>query len=383
MRDTMTVRRGALAVALAVLAACACALAFVPSALAADQGTTRQLDGLSYTLPSDWEQVDAEAVLDGLVDAVDAEGLDLEGLETVVFFKEDGFFLGACVPGAGDIGGEDTEGLAAELAAVSAYAQTMLEGTPLAAVSISGAMEQGCPALTASTTDIAFNGVTYALTVKLFLGAGASGEDAVLMLSFLPASGQVTKNFAASLEALEQPAAIEVSGVSYDVPAGVSLATGSIFGYDFAVATGSEGADCVLFAAGIPSVEDLAGVTMADLDELAVEIYDAVLADDELTSDLTAFWSGAYDFLGFPTIGVEGQLAADEEDTEAYFCLTASFTPAGISVLAMVQDPDATFADEVLGSAAATVAPDASVSDGDADGSGVDVGFVVGLPAAA
>lgn len=380
MRKTMTIRRRALSAAFAALAACALALALVPQALAAAQGVTRQLDGINYTLPSDWEQVDAETVLDELTGIADVQGVDLAGLESAVFSKDDGFFLGVCVPDVGDMGDEDADELSAELAALAAYVQAQLEGTPLATVGITGAVEQGCPTLTASTTDISLNGVTYALTAKLFLGTGATGEDAVLMLSFLPASGQVTEGFADSLPVLDAPSTIEVSGISYDVPAGVRLAAGRVFGYDFAVA-GSEEPERALFAVGIPSIDEIGDVTTSDLATLAEDIYDAVASDDEMSSALDAFWSGAYDFVGFPTIGVEGQVSVSDDDAETYFCLTVSFTSEGISLLAMAQDADDAFADEVLASAAAT-APSVVPGVVSGEGSGEDAGFVVGLPAA-
>ena len=196
----------------------------------------------------------------------------------------------------------------------------------------------------------------------------------------------MSDGFADSVAVLDEPAVIDVAGVGYEIPAGVQLAEGGLFGFDFALAD-SEDAGCVLFALSVPFIEGLEDVTVADLEDVAEEIYGDVASDPDATSVLTAFWSGAYDFLGFPTIGVEGQ-AADEDGTEIYFCVTASATSEGVSVLFMMQPADETFADYVLGSAFATAEPlaasgsAAGLASGALSGGASEPGFVVGLPAA-
>lgn len=352
---------------LAALAACALALFLAVPGAMASEGVTRQLAGVSFTVPADWEEVDLGEA---------AQALEDEGVEAVAYGREDGLFLGAVIRDSDLEVGEVSD---EELAAAAAYIEAELAGTPLEGVTIRGDVEQGLPAFTASTSDIALNGVAYSLTAKLFLGAGAAGDEGVLMVAVLPASGQVTEGFEDTVAPLDEAAAIDAGGIAYEVPAGFRLVQVDALGFSLDCASDEEG-DRGLIALSAPVLADELGeVTAADLKELAEEVYSEVSGDSELSGALEAFWCDAYDFLGFPTLGAEG-VYADEAAGDVYFCLTLSVTGEGLSALVAVQPAGDGFAEALLGGASAAAAPAAGQAEPGQQGG--DAGFVVGMAAA-
>lgn len=364
-KPTLRLRARALfaAVALCLCAACLCA----PLAQASET-VTRSVAGVNFTLPADWDEV---AITEGVDEATGVSNVQ-------AYTKGDGVFVAATMPDA-DLAGVELD----ELDLVASMATSYLADTPLSTIAFSAQEEQGVPALTASTDDLALNGVGYSLTFKLFVVNRADFAGGVLMLSVLPTSGEVSDRLDDLFTELAEPTRVTVAGISYEVPAGMMVFDGYAFGVDFGVALGEDG---VLFLADIPELADDGTVTVDDL-QLAA---DQILQSDEfsLTVDGTVqdMWSGAYSFLGFPTLGCECTVADDASGEVMYMAVTASVTPAGLGLVVIVQPEGSPFAEGILGSAEAMVEPLPAAGSSlpqvidlePADTT--DPGFVVGVP---
>ena len=332
--------RGFAAIAAMALACVLAVAAFVPAALAAD-GVTRSIGGLNYTLPSDWEQV--EVPFEPSEVAEDVEIADL-----VAYSKYDGFFVAMHIPT-----GEGEFVTLEEFEEVAEMMSWEASGTMLEAFTFTAAEEQGSPALTIYTDDISFNDVVYALTVKIYGVDTGTTSDAVIMCSFLPASGQLNEDILGSLPVSDEPQRFELAGVSYEVPAGFALGLGNVLDFDFALGLSED--DGAVFGLAIPTVIDDGTVTVSDLQYVAEEALAEI--EYQLIEQLGAgytdliqnMWMGAYSFLDFPTLGFEFNV--NEEDLSVYVCATVNFTPAGAAVLSLVQFPDSTLGQYVLGSA--------------------------------
>ncbi len=371
-------RRGALARALLAALACTVLLLALAPAARADEGVTRSVQGVNYTLPSDWSEIETpEGVL-----------ADTGLGDMALFSHEDGAFFAAALYDA-SLGGADLADMqeaADELASAVAGAEVPAWLGLDLPFSFSAAVEQGWPTLTAYTDAFELNGVAYGLTAKLFSVEGPSFTGGVLMVSFLPASGTVTEDFAGSFPVLEEPTQVEVAGVPYVLPAGATLARGSAFGIDFFASWQGSGAmlavDLPIPGADAVSLSDL----QASADELALSLQD-VQAD--LEGLLPSVWAGAYDFLGHPTLGFECLADANGAGL-AYIASTMTATSAGVALTAFVEPQGYGFAESVL-TGTLEAAPAASSGDavlsgfdgaaGDADGAqpSDDPGFTVGF----
>ena len=263
-------RFGARAFFVAIALACACLLlGAVRPALAeedqqasgAGQGVTHSVEGVNYTIPADWQALPIPQAI--------APEIGMTALEA--YTHEDGFFAAAAIPGSVEGANlEEAQDAAADINEEFAELEYLpgMTGLPIEA---SAALEQGWPTLTLYTDDIVLNGVTYGLTAKLFLVSDGSFEGVVAMASFLPASGVVTEDFAHSFPVLEQEQTIDVAGAPYVVPAGSTLAQGSVFGIDFACAWRDV---AVMVAIDLPLV-GADEVTVDMLDELAYSLAES------------------------------------------------------------------------------------------------------------
>jgi len=344
--------------------------AFIGTAHAAE-GVTRTIGGVNYTLPSDWTEIDVP------IDAQQAEQV----ADAVAFTKYDAFFFALHIP--------SSPGDYVSLAEFEEFAQQAaheLGNTPLDSVIVSAQMEQGCPALTLYTNDIAFNDVVYALTLKLFAVDTGVTSDAVLMCSFLPADGVLHEDVFAEMPYSDVPQAFQLADVMYELPGGYSLAWGNVFDFEFVVARGESGA---VLGFEIPMLADDGTVYAADLNEIAVQMQQELQAQFEaqgLGDLVRALWIGGYDFVGFPTLGLEFMLDAGDGFV-AYICSTANITPGGTAFMAIAQQSDSDLAAYVLGNAVAVEASDPGYISGftdeeavgdEADSQAVDLGFVIG-----
>lgn len=354
----------------AAMLAFACALCLCLPALAAE-GVTRSIGGVNFTVPADWEEA-------SLVEGVEVDGLS----ELDVYAKEDGALIVGLLPDA-DLGGTTLD----ELQMIADLAPSMIEEeVPFLSASFSAQEEQGRPCLTVSTDDIFFNGVQYALTAKLFVVDGTDFCGGVVMVSFLPASGQVTEGFADTLLVSHDEAFdVTVGGIAYTVPAGSASFEGSIFGIDFFCAVADDGVAAMV---NVPYVVDGEVVTVADMQELADEmtpeaLMEGVDATGNTTLELLDFWAGAYEFLGFPTLGVEMTMADQSMDEPLYLAITASDTSEGVSVLVALQPDGSPFVENLLGSAVAVasprLAPQTALPAAAPAADNADPGFSVGL----
>lgn len=345
---------------------CACIACAGATTARAAETVTRSLAGVNFTLPADWEEVDV------------SEGVDVStGIADIrMFSKNDGVFVAALAPDA-DLGSGTLEDL--DLAASTI--NDSLADTAFSSLACSAQMEQGVPTLTFYTDDLGLNGVAYAFTLKLFIVDEADFSGGVVMLSLLPASGQVSADIDDLFTTLAEAAYPYVAGISYEIPAGSEVLEGYAFGIDFALAVSEDGA---VFIAIVPSLADDGTVTVEDLQMVA----DALLQDDELSTELDdvfqEFWCGAYTFLGFPTLGFECTVFDDEIDDVIYLAVTDTVTPEGLGVLCIAQPLGSSFAEDLLGSAEALIEPYEAtnalpqVSDALPD---ADPGFVVGVSA--
>lgn len=327
----------------------------------AAEGVTRSMHGVNYTLPSDWGELSVPEEL--------LEGTGLEQL--VAFAREDGFFVAAALPGSlsmTDLASTQDEvaDLAAEIAGVE-----YLPGVVGLPIEVGAAEEQGFTTVTAYTDDIEINGVVYGMTLKLFAVTSSEFEGVVGMLSFLPASGTVTEGFAQSFPVLEGDRTVEVAGVPYTVPAGSTLAQGSVFGIGFTLAW----LDQAVFAAVDLPAAGMDEVALGDLQQAADSLSESVLQDSQVSGALQSFWAGAYQFAGVATLGVE--LTADPMGTGTWYSAAMlNFASDGLALAAIAEPLGTGYAQQVLGVAAS----------GSADASeevlpAADPGFTVGLAA--
>ena len=383
-------RFGARAFFVAIALACAClllgavrpALAEESQASGAGQGVTHSVEGVNYTIPADWQGLPIPQAI--------APEIGMTALEA--YTHEDGFFAAAAIPGSVEGANlEEAQDAAADINEEFAELEYLpgMTGLPIEA---SAALEQGWPTLTLYTDDIVLNGVTYGLTAKLFLVSDGSFEGVVAMASFLPASGVVTEDFAHSFPVLEQEQTIDVAGAPYVVPAGSTLAQGSVFGIDFACAWRDV---AVMVAIDLPLV-GADEVTVDMLDELAYSLAESTSSQPEISTLLQSFWAGAYQVFGLPTLGVEA--IADPMGVGSWYsALMVHFSEEGIGLVEFVEPLGEGYAEEVLVASGAMSAQDASSqgapsgSEGSSnlgagggaaadEGSAEDeLGFVVGL----
>ncbi len=341
----------------------------------ASEAVTRSIGGVNFTVPSDWEET-------SLVEGVEVDGLS----EMSIYTKEDGALIVGLLPDA-DLGDVTLD----ELQMVADVAPTMIQQeVPFITASFSAQEEQGRPCLTVYTDDIAFNGVQYGLTVKLFVVNDVDFSGGVVMVSFLPTSGQVTENFADTvLVSHDEAFDVTVGGIAYTVPAGSMSLDGSIFGIDFFCAINDEGIAAMV---NVPYVVDGEVISVADMQELADEVtpdmfMEGVRSAGNTTLTLLDFWTGAYDFLGFPTLGIEMTMVDDANSMSdpLYMAITASDTSEGITVLVAFQPDGSVFVENLLGSAVAVasprLAPETALPAAAPveEGADTDPGFSVGL----
>lgn len=362
----LTAARRACAAAVAVL----CALCLCAPALASEP-VTRSIAGINFTVPSDWEET-------SLVEGVEVDGLS----EMNVYAKEDGLLLVGMLPDA-DLGDVTLE----EIDQVAQLAPLMLqEEIPFPLPSFSAQVEQGHPCLTVYTDDIALNGVQYALTAKLFVVNDASFSGGVVMVSFLPTSGQVTENFVDTILVPNDEAFdVTVGGVTYTVPADSLSFDGTIFGIDFFCTVADDGLAAMV---NVPYVVNGEIVTVEDMQYLADEItpdmfMEGVREAGNASLTLVDFWSGAYEFLGFPTLGVEMTMTDVSLDTPLYLAITASDTSEGVTVLVALQPDGSAYVENMLGSAVAAagprLAPETALPAAAPAADPSDPGFAVGV----
>lgn len=294
---------------------------------AEEAGATSEytVGGVSYQVPSGWNTY-----------ALGSSALESAGLtEGMVHFTGNavlfaGFSPSSSIPTSGDV----------EVAADEV--NDALSQTPLAGmVEATYGSEGGMPYLSVATDDIVFNGETYLCSAVLY-GVSAPEEGVLVTASIVPASGVVVEDLLASIPTLQEPARIEVSGISYEVPAGFQCATGSIFGVDVVLALSDE-AVALGVAMAQEGLDDY--VTVGDLQELV----------DSSAADLPAgTWMGAYEFCGYPTVGFEASSEVEGVSLgDLYAGATVSFTDEGLGLLVLLQPLTSDFAATLLGSAAA------------------------------
>lgn len=348
-------------VAVALACICACLLlgavrpAFAEESQtsSASQGVTRSVEGVNYTLPVEWQALPIPQAL--------VSEMGLSALEA--YTHEDGFFAAAAIPGSvSGVDLEEVQTAATEIAEELSELEYLpgMVGLPIA---VGAATEQGWPALTFYTDDIMLNGVTYGLTAKLFFVSDRSFEGVVAMLSFLPASGVVTEDFAHSFPVLEQEQAVDVAGAPYVVPAGSTLAQGSVFGIDFACAWRDVAA---MIAIDLPLV-GADEVTVDMLDELAYSLAESTSSQPEISSLLQSFWADGYQVFGLSTLGIE--ITADPMGTGSWYsALMVHFSGEGIGLVEFVEPLGEGYAEETLVASGALPAQNAS-SQGVSSGS--------------
>lgn len=368
-------RRRARAVVLALVVAVACVLAAWASPARAADGVTRDLGGVAYTVPADWQE---ETVPEDIL----AQG----GLsDAVVFHLEDGLFFGAVVANAGLTQADlDEFAMSGDAMMSSLYSQVAVAGINVQPFQFSTGVEQGYPALTVYTDDIALNGVDYAVTVKVYLVGEAESDPAVILFTVLPVSGQVTADFANSFPVLAEAQRIEHMGVSWEIPAGSTLVDCSVFGLDFTVA---KRGDAYAVLSGVPMGIPAGSILAEDLQLIADDLMAQFAADPTASALLSAFWAGGYLFCGAPTLGMELSASVDdladlgvdvsaiEVSGDAYMALSVSFAPGGVAAVGFFEPSGDGFAQGMLQSAYAVEGQQgvaAPVSDD------VAQGFVVG-----
>lgn len=350
---------------IAVLCAlCLCAACLWAPIAHAAETVTRSVAGINFTLPADWEEVEV------------TEGVDVEtGLANVqAYGKNDGVFFAATIPDA-DLG----SGTLSDVEQLASLVDMYLAGTPLDSISCTAQLEQGVPTMTFYTDDLGLNGVQYAATLKLFVVDSAEFSGGVLMVSALPASGQVTENLDDLLTVLDEDTRVTVGGISYEIPAGCVALDGYAFGVEFGLAVSDDGA---VFLADVPELVDDGTVTVEDLQYGADMLLESIASEGLPEDAIRDLWSGAYLFMGFPTLGFELTAADDATGEEFYVASITDVSPVGTGFLMIIQPSDSPFAENLVGSAQATVeplsAPGSALPAVEIAGEGSDLGFVVG-----
>jgi hypothetical protein len=350
---------------------------------------THSIEGLNYTLPADWEQLDVDA--DSLAELDQIEGIDLSDADQVsdlvAWTKNDGFFVAVAVadPDTAEVTVDDLD-------VAAAYVNAAASGTVFDGVSAVAATDQGCPAIVLTTSNIALNGVSYALTVELFAVDSASFQGAVVMASLLPASGTVSDDLDTRFDPVAVDTDVTVGDVTFTVPAGSELVEGNVFAVDFVFASLLEGdGQGFVFAVSSPlDFESVLGavLTVSDLQELADELTDELddaldeLVDPSLGFSFEDVWVGAYNWLNIPTLGLDCTIT--DGSSNVYAAVTASCTASDITVFLLAEPDGSTFAEDLLMGASAngvTGAVDIEASAAATDTSD-QPGFVVGFSAA-
>ena len=373
-------RMGLARCAVLLLALAVAALVAVPAALA-DEGVTRSMHGVNYTLPADWEEVE---VSDEVGDAID-ENVTGGSVEYALYHKNDGLFAIAALPG------DDSTSLTEdELALLAPLLVSCAVDSPFGSVDFSFTVEQGLPTFTAQTNDIYLNGVVYELTAKMY---GVSDPDFVgyvLMVSLLPESGQVSEDFLENLPVAGANEQVELGGVSYTIPQGATYLTGGAFGFDFVIA------DCgdpegVFIGLGIPQYAEDFAVTLADLESfvanLDLDVISLTNSFDRLTYDLatdygieidqslefTSAWADAFGYGTFPALGAEFDVTVD--GASYYFGLLGLVLPGDYSLGIYIMPSDGTFADEILNSMVVSEEYATVAAESEEDAAGFTVGM--------
>lgn len=348
----------------ALCALCLCvACLWAPVAHAADT-VTRSVAGINFTLPADWEEVEV------------TEGVDVEtGLANVqAYTKNDGVFFAATIPDA-DLG----SGTLSDVEQLASLVGVYLAGTPFDSISCTAQLEQGVPTMTFYTNDLGLNGVQYAATLKLFVVDSAEFSGGVLMVSVLPASGQVSDTLDDLLTVLDEDTRVTVGGISYEIPAGCVVLDGYAFGVEFGLAVAEDGA---VFLADVPELADDGTVTVEDLQYGADMLLESIASETLAEEAIQDLWSGAYLFMGFPTLAFELTAVDEATGEEFYVGSITDVSPVGMGFLMVVQPSDSQFAENLIGSAEATVEPLAASGSAlpaiETAEQGSDPGFVVG-----
>lgn len=315
-----------------------------PAAFAAE-GVTRNIAGVNFTVPADW----TETVVEGI-------DVDASLSQVTLYAKEDGLLAAGLMPDA-DLGSATLS----DLQVVATYLESYLEQElPFLGVSVTAGEEQGYPAITFYTDDMSLNGTWYALTVKIFMVNSADFSGGVVMMSLLPVSGQVTEGFADTLLVVrDEPVDVTVGGIAYTLPAGSACIEGSLFGVDFFASLADDGISAFV---NIPHVMDDMVVTVEDLQMLADEVTEDAVQEALAESGIDGlsvrdFWIGAYEFLGYVTLGTEMTITYEPEDVELYLALMASDTSEGVTVLLAAEPVDGSYVSALLEGAAAVASP--------------------------
>lgn len=316
-----------------------------PAAFAAE-GVTRSIAGVNFTVPADWTENTA------------IEGVDVSTSlsELSLYTKEDGLLAMGLMPDA-DLGAAALP----DLQVIATYFESYLEQElPFLAVSVTADEEQGYPTITFYTDDMSLNGTWYALTIKIFMVNSTDFSGGVIMMSLLPVSGQVTEDFADTLLVVrDEPVDVTVGGIAYTLPAGSACIEGSLFGVDFFASLADDGVSAFV---NVPYVMDGVVVTVEDLQMLADEITEDMVQEALAESGIEGlsvrdFWIGAYEFLGYVTLGTEMKVAYEPEDAELYLALMASDTSEGVTVLLATEFVDGSYVSTLLESAVAVASP--------------------------
>lgn len=367
----------ALARACAMLACALVAVAMVPVAFAAE-GVTRSIEGVNYTIPSDWEELEASDA--ELVE----QGFEQTGVDQIrAYTKEDALFVALSMRD-GELADLTLTDMQAACNALNVTDGGLSLGSLVNMPFVADcAVEQGWPTLTVSTEQIELNGVTYRLTFKLFSVDGGTFEGGVVMVSLLPTSGQVTENFADSFPVLSEPYRVAFPGLEVTIPAGCTLIEGSLLGFDFDLALFEDDDEtvAVALAIGIPFLVDDGSFTLEDLREATDVALDELTAEGEGIWE--SLWIGAYEFLGCPTVGCEATIDGATFDAPElgtyYYAATLSMSRDGSAALLFVEPSGYGLAREVLESAQPLTTGTATVQDALSPEATADLGFVVGL----
>lgn len=387
-----------LAAGLALACALVGCMLTATQARAAD-GVTGTIEGISYTVPAGWDEVDLRAAvregvednrvaLSSLADGANTQLGDAEQIEAALdelpecmaYGRGDGHFAAIAIPQ------DMTSSMPAsteELDAAASYLSGILAFTPLSGLEVTSTTLEDTngvswPALSASTSDITFNDVTYEAKLLVVMKQAADFEGYVLMASIMPASGQVNEDAMASLPETSGTESIEVGGSSYTLPAGTKLGLGSAFGSTFAVAQNGDArlvaADVQLGAlVSLAMASSDSWVSLDDLASYADELNQGYAEGHGVSNALEAFTASAASLYGAPTLDASATAQLSGEDTSITLRLTLPVGGAGM--LAFWEPAGDTFATDVLASA-----QQARSDDGETAASSIaDAAFSVGV----
>lgn len=341
----------------------------------AAESMTGTIEGISYTVPANWDEIDLRAaVLEGIEDnraalssLADGAGTQLgnpeeveaaldELPECVAYGRGDGHFAAVAIPQGM---ASSMPASAEELDAAATYLSGLLAFTPLSGLEVTSTTLEDAsgvswPALSASTTDVTFNGVTYEAKLLVVMKQAADFEGYVLMVSIMPTSGQVNENVMANLPETTDTESVDVGGASYTLPAGTQLGLGTVFGSTFTVAQ-REDAHLVAANVQLGAIASLAlagGGSWVSHEDVVSYADELVAGYDEgrgVSSGLEAFSAEGLDINGAPTLDVNA--TAPLADGDITTTLRVSLPVGGVGVLVFWEPAGGSFAAEALSSA--------------------------------